>query len=605
MTITAQEFKLTHSTMLHLLQERKSDKSPWMHTHNAGKQVASISYHTIYSRMLQHREIIIQETPASSGYVLLEGTNDVDFIINFFAIQAAGYIPVPVATSLWVAEDRYLEIIESISETTQAVMFIASDSTQHLLTDNQLHVITLKIANSNDLAKRAKNLPIDESTLILPSQNDEAYLQFSSGSTGNPKGVVITHYNVMSNVQQLTEHLSVDKHKDATVCWLPVHHDMGLLAGILIPIYSGLDSHLMNPYDFAVNPSRWLRLASKVKASILTGPNSAFHMAMKKIKPANRKKLDLSHVRVAMCAAEPVNAKTLHDFYEAFKECGFKEEAFLPAYGLAESTLGVSLYDVDKKILIDRIDKDDFLKNNKATPTKNHDAIEYVACGKPLRAIEVKIVDDNYGELPERNIGNILISGPSTTTGYHDRDDLNTDLFTNGMLKTGDLGYIADGEIYITGRKKDVIIVNGQNINAEEIETQAIKMKNIRAGRLVAFAVKNDETSSEKIHILVETKEKHKYLLPKHRRQLKKQISEHVSRFVPVRNEQITLLPPGSILKTTSGKVRRNDMKALFEQGQFPENQISFSYRYLEYRALTLRAKTRIIFSKMSPSNAR
>jgi fatty-acyl-CoA synthase len=595
--VVDERFETSHASMLHLLAERGDDNKPRLFIYNAGQCVARLSYRDIYHGAVKRAHRISGLVGHTNQFILLEGANDANAVINFFAIQLAGHIPVPVATSLWVTDTRYREVISSIYAATAARFLIASSNAQRTLAG-----VDLAILDADQLAAEAAPVNVDVNAVVLPRAGDVAYLQFSSGSTGTPKGVVISHYNMMSNITQLHEHLQVDPINDVTVCWLPIHHDMGLLAGFLIPLYNGLDCHMMNPYDFAVNPNRWLKLVSQVRATIITGPNSAFHMAVKKVKPANVKQLDLSAVRIAMCAAEPINSKTLGDFHATFKAAGFKASAFLPAYGLAENTLGVSLYSLDAPIHIDRIEKDAYLNERKAVPSRSGGGVEFVACGKPLRGITVKIVDDNDNELADRCIGNILVGGPSTSCGYYGRDDLNGALFCGSLLRTGDLGYFADGEIYITGRKKDIIIINGQNINAEEIENHAIRMSEIRAGRLAAFAASSDQTESEQVHLVIETQVNAKYLLERNRQQLRRQIADHVSKFIAVKPEQITLLPPGALLKTTSGKVRRAEMKSLFEQHRLPDTALGFSYQFIRYKIATLQLAAKVLLLRLLPA---
>ncbi|EQC51731.1 AMP-binding protein, partial [Bacteriovorax sp. DB6_IX] len=214
-----------------------------------------------------------------------------------------------------------------------------------------------------------------------------------------------------------------------------------------------------------------------------------------------------------------------------------------------------------------------------------------VSCGKPLADIEVKIVDDRGNELPERSIGNILIKSPSTTEGYYQREDINKDLFQDGMLKTGDLGYMVGGELYITGRKKDLIIVNGLNINAEELESYATTIKEVRAGRLAAFARKDGTTDSEKVHIVIETRKSLKYFKTAERLKLRNKISKEISSFIPVKEDQITIVAPGTIQKTTSGKVQRAKMRDLYERGQIEEQNFPMAYFIGRFREMQIKSK--------------
>jgi len=595
----SESYTLNFPSFIHFLEAHKDDSKLRLHIYNSGKIVDSLSYQSIFETARRRAVIIRNKADTEQKFILLEGANDAHFVINFFAVQLAGLVPVPVPTNLWVAEDRYREIIASIADTCQANLLIANRSASQALAKGEPATPGLQVLESDLLARQANHVRSEDAPINLPASEDIAYLQFSSGSTGRPKGVIITHSNVMANSTQIKTHMEIDPQQDVNICWLPVHHDMGLMAGMLVALHSGLQSYLMNPFDFAVNPNRWLKMISDLRGSIITGPNSAFHMATKKAK--NVERLDLSCVRIAMVAAEPINGNTLELFYQTFKGAGFRREAYLPAYGLAENTLAVTMYSHRDKIIIDRVDVDNFLNEGRAEPSNAEEALQFVACGEVLPGIDLRIVDAKGMSLPERSIGEIQIRCAATTSGYYDREDLNRELFANGMLKTGDLGYLANGQLYVTGRMKDVIIINGQNINAEEIESYTAKLPQVRAGRLVAFAVKNPETGSEQIHLVIETKQQRKYLDPRARAALKLKISDHTSRFIALRPEQISLVAPGSIRKTTSGKVRRNEMKALYEAGLLFEDPIGFALDYARNNLTELQAKARLMLDKLNP----
>jgi acyl-CoA synthetase (AMP-forming)/AMP-acid ligase II len=210
-------------------------------------------------------------------------------------------------------------------------------------------------------------------------------------------------------------------------------------------------------------------------------------------------------------------------------------------------------------------------------------------------------VDNDGQTLPERHVGNILVKSPSTTQGYYQRDDLNKDLFHNGYLKTGDLGYISNKEIFVTGRKKDLIIVNGININAEEIEAYAIRMKEVKPGRLAAFALKDSKTDSEKIHLVIETRREYQYLLPRKRKQLQKKVSDTISNFFPIKEEQVSIVPPGSIKKTTSGKVQRSKMKQLFLNGKLKSENFILNFFLGQMRENQIKLK--VFITGLKPRN--
>ena len=587
-------------TLLDRLFRKRNCTDPLLHLYKSGVLIETLSMSDIYRNALARSLFIRNTYDVKNGIVLIEGCNDSNFIYNFFAIQLAGYVPVPLPSDLWMEDQRHLEILRSIQTNCRSNLLIAGARTSEKVAgdfnDNECFDVLLDsdVGELSCLPVAVKGRDNDSNQserIVLPVGDDLAHLQFSSGSTGLPKGVMISHSNLMANIRQIYESGRVNVDSDVMVSWLPVHHDMGLVTSIFMPIYGGLETHMMTPYDFATNPNRWLRLISTTKATIIHGPNTGYHLSVKKVRSATLKKLDLSSVRVALCAAEPINVATMRQFCDVFDCVGFQATAILPAYGMAESTLAVTFGDLDSEMRIDYIDKDIFYSTGQALPVNasvsvsvsvnkavdkeldidNSDGIELVSCGKPLFENVIRIVDDQDNVLAERYVGNILIGGPCVSRGYYNRPDLNENLFCEGLLRTGDMGYLADGELYISGRKKDMIIINGQNINAEEVENQVLKLPEIIPGRLVAFATSNDDSFSERIHLVVEYKVPSGICLTDSIGQFKARLASHISRFITVKQEHISVVSRGSILHTSSGKVRRLDMKILFENGGLTE----------------------------------
>lgn len=524
-------------------------------------------------------------TLAKNECILIEGENSEEFITNFFAVMYSGNIPVPVTTNLWINEKRFVEIIASIKETTNANILLGSKSVESCAQKLKLiHISETKY----------EQLRPSEKDLYLPTSDDIAFIQFSSGSTGNPKGVTLTHRNVLANIRQITSQIKSDNGDNTVISWLPVHHDMGLIGGLLVPLINHFDIHIMTPYEFAVNPTRWLKLITAYSGNIIVAPNSGYHMTAKRVRQKALEKIDLSNVRIALCGAEPINGKTLDLFIEKFKVCGMKKQAFVPCYGMAENTLAISFHrntlaefktiSISKKAMQE--------KGRIQISTNEADLQEVVSCGLPLEDIQIKILSPAGQKLNENCIGEIVIKSPSMTKGYYNRSELNSELFINGFLRTGDIGFIHNEEIYITGRKKDLIIVGGININAEELESYATKTKEVRPGRLAAFAVEDKEADSERIHLIVEARKDLKFLKQINRDELKKRISSDLCEYFPIKESDITIVAPGTISKTTSGKVQRSKMRDLYLQGSI--NDTNYNQKYLMGRLRELQIKSKI-----------
>lgn len=554
-----------------------------LHIYKASSLEVKLSNKQLINKAIMKARKLLSLT--NKECILIDGENNEEFITNFFAVMLSQNIPVPVTTDLWINEKRYQEIIKSIKETTNAKIILGAQKLKSAL--NGIDLLCISEDDFNELR-------VSEKTIYSPKSDDIAFIQFSSGSTGNPKGVSLTHKNVLANIRQITSRIKSKNDSNTVVSWLPVHHDMGLIGGLLVPLINDFNVHLMNPYEFAVSPLKWLKLVSNVSANIIVAPNSGYHMATSRVKDKYLEDLNLESVRIALCGAEPISALTLKNFSKKFKIAGFKPHAFVPCYGMAENTLAISFHDntnLDEFRNIN-LSKSALQKELRASdPVSFEDTQNIVSCGRPLEDVSVKVINDFGILLGENTIGEIIIKSPSTTSGYYNREDINKELFVAGHLRTGDIGFIRDGEVYITGRKKDLIIVGGININAEELESFATRIDGIRPGRLAAFAVSDTNTASERIHIIIEARKNIKFLRPQNRDILKKEISNNLCQYFPIKEENITIVAPGTISKTTSGKVQRSKMKELYSNGTIEDQNYTYEYFHNRLKEISIKSK--------------
>lgn len=567
-----------YASFISYLKSLKDNEKEIIRFYDAGSATDSLSFKDIFARASARAQILKQYSIPHQTPVLLEGTNDSNFVISFFAIQMVGAIPVPVSSGQWLSEKRFLDLIANIQLHTKASVFLSSKTDKKLL-DEKLYIPGFTVIDSADLKE---DIAL-QGEIYIPKAEDTAFIQFSSGSTGDPKGVVLSHRNVLANLCQISEGSEINRETDRVASWLPVHHDMGLIGCVLSPMFNQTVLHLMKPYDFLVNPKRWLKLITQERITIICAPNSAYHICTTKVKPEKRGDLDLSSLRLALCGAEPINTKTLNAFLDSFAANGLKRNVFLPCYGMAENVLAITFTKCGEEIKIDSIDKDALFNEMKAVPTTSDVSLKVVSCGKPLTGIEVRIVNDQDEVLSERQVGHIQVKSPSTTKGYFERPDLNAKLFKDGFLRTGDLGYIHDGEVYITGRYKDLIIINGSNICPEEIEKQMTEVSSVKPGRLASFAVPTEDGSSEEIRIVVEVKKR--VLFFRNRGSVKQEIAQTLSRIISIKPEQISIVPPGTIRKTTSGKIKRAEMKKLYLSGKIDIAEKNYIIYLLLYKS--------------------
>jgi acyl-CoA synthetase (AMP-forming)/AMP-acid ligase II len=399
---------------------------------------------------------------------------------------------------------------------------------------------------------------------------DVAFLQYTSGSTGFPKGVVVSHRQLIRNIELIHQQFKMSP-QSRGVIWLPPYHDMGLIGGILAPLYGGFPVFLLAPNYFLRSPLVWLRAISEFRATISGGPNFAYDLACKRVKPEQMKELDLSCWELAFTGAEPIKWKTLERFHHNFKDCGFSFKAFYPCYGLAESTLFVTgkKFEQEPTALSYRVaDHDPRTVILEESPTADSRFGKIVSCGELNDSIQVKVVDEISGlEVSEGQIGEIWLQGESVGMGYWNQAELNQRQFGQGLpgasgafMRTGDLGFIHKNHLYVTGRLKDLIIIDGRNIYPQDIESAVEDhVPGIRIGSTAAISL--DYGDTEKIVYLVEV------YPDRITETLQSDIRHAISRTQHVPVDEVVFLPPNTLPKTTSGKIRRSLAKDLYRKG--------------------------------------
>lgn len=408
---------------------------------------------------------------------------------------------------------------------------------------------------------------------------DIALLQYTSGSTGDPKGVVLTHANLLANIRAVGEATKMGP-EDVGVSWLPLYHDMGLIGAWLTLLYYGIPLAVMSPIAFLMRPERWLWAVHKHRGTISTAPNFAYELCVRKIADKDIDGLDLSSWRMAMNGAEPVNPGTLERFATRFEKYGFRKEALLPVYGLAEASLAVTAGPMGREPVVDRIERKVFESQGKAIPTRREDenCIAFVSAGRPVPRHEIRVVNDAGEEVEERTEGFLWFRGPSATEGYYQNKAATEGLLPRGSsdvdgefawVNSGDRAYIADGELYVTGRVKDIIIKGGRNLYPHEVEELAARVEGIRKGCIVAFGMKDQGSGTEKMVVVAESRETN----DARRAEMAAKITDAVSRGLGMPPDRVELLPLGSIPKTSSGKLRREETKQLYLAGTLSANK--------------------------------
>jgi 1-acyl-sn-glycerol-3-phosphate acyltransferase len=485
-----------------------------------------------------------------------------EYFYTFMGILLAGGIPVPIYPPFRMnqLEDHLLRHSVILKNCGAKMMVIIPEAKRFA------QVLKAQVESIHTLAT------IEELTSgkakyneFKPDMKDIAFIQYTSGSTGNPKGVVLTHANLLANIHALGEVTQV-KSTDVIVSWLPLYHDMGLIGTWLCSFYYAAMLIVMSPLHFIARPQRWLRAIHRYRGTISAAPNFAYELCLKRLNDEDLQGTDLSSWRIACNGAEPVSPETVENFCRQFGKYGFKRETMMPVYGLAECSVGLALPPLDRGPLIDKIDRDIFVNTGHAVPSSDTDdrVLRFVACGHPLPRHEVRIIDNAGRELPDRYEGNLHFRGPSATSGYYHNEEDTKKLFDGEWLDSGDMAYIAEGDIYITGRKKDIIIRAGRNIYPQELEEAVGKIAGIRKGNVVVFATKDTANQTEKLVVMAETREEN----PEKLNALREAINTLAMDLLGTAADEVVMAPPGTVLKTSSGKIRRAGNRALFESGR-------------------------------------
>ncbi|AFM15586.1 acyl-CoA synthetase (AMP-forming)/AMP-acid ligase II [Mycolicibacterium chubuense NBB4] len=396
---------------------------------------------------------------------------------------------------------------------------------------------------------------------VTTYDDDVALMQLTSGSTGSPKAVQITHANIVANAHAMTTGCHFDLDTDVIVSWLPCFHDMGMTGYLTVPMYFGAELVKVTPMDFLRDALLWARLIDTYRGTMTAAPNFAYNLLAKRLRrQATPGQFDLSSLRWALSGAEQVDPLDVTDLCDAGAPFGLRPEAIVPAYGMAETTVAVSFSECARGMVVDEVDADLLALLHRAVPTTKGHTRRLVSLGKPLPGLELRVVDEDGAEMPARGVGVIEVRGPAVTAGYVTVGGFLAAQDERGWYDTGDLGYLTDtGEVVVCGRLKDVIIMAGRNIYPTDIERAAGRVTGVRPG--CAVAVRLDAgLSRETFAVAVECKD---FGDEEEVRRVERQVAHEVFAEVDVRPRHVRVLEPGMIPKTPSGKLRRGHALSL------------------------------------------
>jgi 1-acyl-sn-glycerol-3-phosphate acyltransferase len=528
-----------------------------------------LSYRDLYQEACAAAGGLIERGVRAGDRVAIMLPTSRDFFIAFFGVLFAGAIPVPIYPPFRLAqiEDHLLR---------QAGILRNAEASA-LVTSTEIRVIgrlLLGLVRSLRHIVTIADLTEGEALLApLPATSDTtALIQYTSGSTGDPKGVVLSHGNLLANIRAMGAALNATS-ADRVVSWLPLYHDMGLIGCWLGSLYYGAPALIISPVTFLADPARWLWAIDDHKATISAAPNFAFEFCLKSIDKERVSGLDLSSLRAVLNGAEPVSPITIKRFTERFAAFGFRPEMMAPVYGLAENAVGLAFPPIGRAPLIDRVDRRSLDQSGVArvVGAEDADAVTLVACGRPLPHHEIRVVDDAGRETPERQEGRLQFKGPSATKGYFQNPDKTRALFDGEWLETGDRGYIAEGDVFITGRIKDLIKRAGRNIYPQELEEAIGSLEGARKGCVAVFPTLDRRAGTERLIVMAETRATGEAA----REALRKSIVDTSHALLDLAPDEVLLTPPHTVPKTSSGKIRRSTARAMFEAGMQETGRLS------------------------------
>jgi acyl-CoA synthetase (AMP-forming)/AMP-acid ligase II len=523
-----------------------------------------ITYDLLFRASLSYTRALVEQRVQPGEVIILILPHGEALVYAFFGAVLAGAVPaiMPFLTEKLSPEQYHRSLKALFAVTRPAAVITSSDFLSEVQramgTDSSVRLVL-------DAGQIANQAVADGAPLpgLQRQPSDLVLLQHSSGTTGLQKGVALSNRAVFNQVEAYAPAIQLSS-QDVVVSWLPLYHDMGLIAGFLMPLLTGTHLVLMSPFDWVRAPYRLLQAVSRYKGTLSWLPNFAYNFCAQKIRPRDLENVDLSSWRAVINCSEPMYWSSHAQFLQRFQPYGLRPQALATCYAMAENVFAVTQGGIDQPVRVDEIDRRALQEQRRATPAQGNGAIKMLSAGRPIHNTSVRILDDHGAPLPERRVGEIALQSNCLLSSYYNRPELTSQSFRDGWYLTGDLGYLADGEVFITGRKKDLIIVGGKNIYPQDLEYLAGEVPGVHPGRVAVFGLPNETTGTEEVVLVAETDLPDPQSWPT----LADELRSVITRSSDIALRRVHIVPHGWLLKTSSGKVARraNRDKYLSEQ---------------------------------------
>jgi acyl-CoA synthetase (AMP-forming)/AMP-acid ligase II len=527
----------------------------------APDETHTITYREFFNQAARYARALEKAGVQPHDLVVLVLQHGEDVLFGFWGAMLLGAIPsiFPFQTPK-LDPDRYYESVRALVELSQVKAVITYPEMQPILETHLAGIPTLgAILNIDDLEPEGQLADYLDRAPSRPE--DTAFLQHSSGSTGLQKGVMLSHGSVLNQVAAYSASIQLAP-DDVIVSWLPLYHDMGLIAGFIMPVVQGIHLVLMSPFHWVREPKILLDAINRYKGTLCWLPNFAYNFLATRVRRSALDGLDLSSLRAVINCSEPVRHDSHVAFAERYIAYGLLPTALQTCYAMAENTFAVTQSTINALPVEDVIDRKTIQEQRIAQPSDeaNGPTVIMVSCGRPIPNTQLRIVDDQRRDLPDRHVGEIALRSNCMLSGYYHREDATEQAMLDGWYFTGDFGYIADGELYITGRKKDLIIVGGKNIYPQDIENILNDIPGVHPGRVVAFGVLNEQLGTEDIGVVCEVETED----PDQQAEIIKEIRSRIAQTTDTMAHYVHLVGPKWLLKTSSGKVARGANRQKF-----------------------------------------